>query len=108
MIRFMLSTFILSEDRRGVIFSNPVSDKCFRIIKKQFKYNFMVPEARKMNARKGFQIVAELNFKKSSRRILFFIYFLSNRLFFHHSFFVNFAYKSTVDKGSNYCRAKGK
>ena len=38
----------------------------------------------------------------------FFIYFLPNRLFFQHIFFVNFAYKSTVDKGSNYCRAKGK
>ena len=38
---------------------------------------------------------------------LFFIYFLSNRLFFQNILFVNLAYESTVDEGSNYCRAKG-
>ena len=39
---------------------------------------------------------------------LFIIYFLSNRLFFQNIFFVNFANQSTVDEGSNNCRAKGK
>ena len=104
-IRFMSSTFILSEDRRGVIFINPYTKVLSEFMKSYLNKTLWFLGHRKSVLGEVFKMLPALILRNLA---LFLIYFLSNRLFFQNIFFVNFANQSTVDEGSNDCRAKGK
>ena len=104
-IRFMSSTFILSEDRRGVIFIDPLIIVLSELIKIYLNIILWFLRHWKSVLEEVFKMLPALILRNLA---LFSIYFLSNRLFFQNIFFVNFANQSTVDEGSNNCRAKGK